>query len=250
MIWLWWMIPPNKPPEFHKKIASIELNMLESLPLQTRNLNEPLAFDPEGGLVAYRVSQKPKYGTLEIAQDETPITYIPNEGYSGLDDFQIKASDPKGDSSTQSYRVNIVDQCTGDVQEPFADIIPLFAAAKQCAIDHPDRLVSDKLNQSRPMYSCAKAKSIFGNEDLTERQLFERAKERAIAGDQVGALAAIDLCTCETPTTERNAYDLVRLTCWLRTKQPRLNLEEYKDKYPHRFLPRFQLPDFLQNPWK
>jgi pimeloyl-ACP methyl ester carboxylesterase len=249
MVWQWWMIPPNKPPEFHQKIASIELNMLEDLPLQTENLKEPLAVDPEEGLINYRVRQKPKYGTLELAKDETPLTYRPNEGYSGLDDFQIEAIDPEGGRSTQSYRLKIIDQCTGDEPEMFAGgRRPLFSSTNQCAVHNPNMLVSEKLNRPRPSYSCENAKRDFGNEDLTEKQLLERAKVRANAGDQKGALDAINLCICETPDRELDAYDQLRVFCWLRSKWPRLSFKDYNEKYPYKFLQRLELPPLLQNP--
>lgn len=60
------------------------------------------ATDPDGDPLTFAIEKEPGHGTLEnFDAGEGTVTYVPEEGYSGNDDFEFSASDGSDDSKAK-----------------------------------------------------------------------------------------------------------------------------------------------------
>ena len=70
--------------------------------------------DPSGPNLTVTEVTDPPHGTVVLHPDGT-VTYTPDPGFSGIDTFTYTATDPEGQTVTQTVRVTVTPAGTDDV---------------------------------------------------------------------------------------------------------------------------------------
>jgi hypothetical protein len=89
---------PNSPPKADKQDVIAKQNVPKHVTLT--------GTDGDGDLLLFAITKQPDHGTLS---GQTPdVTYTPDPGYLGRDDFSFKTNDGSADSNTAKVSVDVV----------------------------------------------------------------------------------------------------------------------------------------------
>ena len=92
------VVTPNAPPIALSQTLGVSKDAVTALTL--------MAEDPEGDSLSYRITSGPAHGTLD-ANAAPNVTYTPNAGYVGSDEFRFVANDSKLDSNEAIITLNV-----------------------------------------------------------------------------------------------------------------------------------------------
>ncbi|MBF0450489.1 MAG: tandem-95 repeat protein [Candidatus Magnetomorum sp.] len=86
--------------------APVAKSLTQTTPEDTTLVFDILATDAENDLFEYQLIREPDNGTLTLNPINGHCTYVPGDGYSGIDSFEFKVTDINGASSSP-VRMNI-----------------------------------------------------------------------------------------------------------------------------------------------